>query len=251
MVFAPLQTVRSSALRLRDLVMPARCPGCQHLVAEPGLCGACWRDMPWIAPPLCDRLGLPLDFENDVGGVSLAARTDPPTYGRARAVALHEAGARHVVHALKYQDRQDLVPMMGMWMARAGADLVRDADVIVPVPLHWMRLVRRGFNQSAVLAQSVGGRAGVAVVDALVRARRTRQQVGLSGTARRRNVAGAFAVRDAARPAIAGRRVLLVDDVITTGATVDACVRALRRGAAETVDVLSFSRVAVPLGERS
>ena len=228
---------------LRDLVMPARCPGCGDLEREPGLCGRCWRSVGWIAPPLCDRLGLPLDFDSDAGGISLAARADPPPYGRARAVALHEGPARRIVHALKYQDRQDLAPMMGLWMARAGARLLAEADVAVPVPLHWLRLARRGFNQSGVLAEAVGKASGLEVVQALRRMRRTRRQVGLDGRARRRNVEGAFAVRDRALPAVAGRRVVLVDDVITTGATVHACVRALRRAGAAEVDVLAFSRV--------
>lgn len=236
--------------RLRDLVMPARCPGCARLCVEPGLCGACWRDMPWIAPPVCDRFGLPLDFEADAGGVSLAARADPPAYGRARAVALHDGPARRIVHALKYQDRQDLVPMMGLWMFRAGGPVLAEADVIVPVPLHWIRLLRRGFNQAGVLAETVGDAAGIAVVQALARQRRTRQQVGLSGSARRRNVAGAFTARDAGRAGIAGRRVVLVDDVITTGATIDACTRALKAAGAATVDVLAFSRVPIVLDEQ-
>ena len=243
----PWRVATGGARRLRDLVMPARCPACGDLGLEPGLCGTCWRTVPWIAPPLCDRLGLPLDFESDAGGVSLAARADPPPYARARAVALHEGPARRIVHALKYQDRQDLAPMMGLWMARAGAQLLAEADVVVPVPLHWLRLVRRGFNQSGVLAEAVGDASGVEVVQALRRLRRTRQQVGLGGRARRRNVEGAFALRDKALPAVAGRRVVLVDDVVTTGATVHACVKALRRAGAAEVDVLAFSRVPVGL----
>ncbi|MEM7567894.1 MAG: ComF family protein, partial [Pseudomonadota bacterium] len=161
---------------------------------------------------------------------------------------LHDGIARRVVHALKYQDRQDLVPMMGLWMARAGAPLIADADVLVPVPLHWLRLMRRGFNQSDVLAGAVARRSGLPVAQGLKRTRRTRQQVRLSGAARRRNVAGAFAVRDSARPAIAGRRVVLIDDVITTGATVHACTRALLRAGATSVDVLAFSRVPAETG---
>lgn len=234
---------------LRDLLMPARCPGCGDLAIEPGLCGTCWAEVPWIAEPVCDRLGLPLPFDLDAGGVSLAARAEPPPYARARAVALHEGPARRMIHVLKYQDRQDLTNVMGLWMARAGAPILNDADLMLPVPLHWRRLVRRGFNQADVLAQAAAQHAGVPVVQGLARARATRRQVGLGGAARRRNVAGAFRVRDDARGRIAGACVILVDDVITTGATVDACTRALNRAGAVEVRVLAFSRVARDLGE--
>ncbi len=239
---------RGTGRMVRDLLMPARCPACGDVLTEPSLCGPCWQTTPWIAPPLCDRLGLPLPFEHDAGGISLAAVAAPPPYGRARAVALHDGPARRIVHALKYQDRQDLVPMMGLWMARAGAELLGKADVVVPVPLHWLRLARRGFNQSDVLAGAVSRASGRPLSQALRRTRRTRQQIRLSGAARRRNVEGAFAIRDAARADVAGRRVVLIDDVITTGATIHACTRALLHAGAAHVDVLAFSRVPAETG---
>lgn len=233
----------------RDVLVPARCPGCSRVVRQTALCGACWREVRWIAPPLCDRLGLPLSFEEDAGGVSLAARASPPPYARARAAALHEGAAARTVQALKYADRQDLAPMLGHWLARAAAELFEEADLVVPVPLHPWRRLRRGFNQSALLAHHAvlaHERAGGSRRDweeALTRQRRTRPQVGLAGATRRRNVEGAFMVRPDAMARVAGRRILLIDDVVTTGATVEAATKALRKAGAAQIDVGSVTRV--------
>ena len=149
-----------------------------------------------------------------------------------------------MVHALKYQDRTDLAPTMGRWMARAGRDLLEEADVLIPVPLHWRRGWSRRYNQSGALARVIARHSGIPVApDALRRVRPTQQQVGLSRTDRARNVQGAFKAA-ADRPAeIHGRRIVLIDDVLTSGATVDACARALLRARAAQVDVLVFARV--------
>jgi ComF family protein len=226
-----------------DLVLPPQCPVCGVLVGNPGLCAACWRAMPWIERPYCERLGIPFAFESG-SQLSPAALADPPAYGRARAAARFEGPAQALVHALKYRSREELARVMGPWMARAGRELLAQSDVLVPVPLHWTRLWRRGFNQSAVLAREVSRASGVPVaLDALARARRTPSQIGLTSSARRRNVAGAFRVRPERRIDIEGRAVLLVDDVVTSGATVEACTRTLLRAGAARVDVLAFARV--------
>jgi ComF family protein len=152
--------------------------------------------------------------------------------------------ARALVHALKYGDRLDLAPMMGRWMAQAGRALTAEADAMVPVPLHWRRQWARRFNQSALLAEVVAKTSGIPVAySALKRAKSTAQQVGLSQAQRATNVQGAFRVPAEGRGAVAGRRRLLVDDVLTSGATVDACAKALLRAGAASVDVLVFARV--------
>ena len=156
--------------------------------------------------------------------------------------------ARKLVHSFKYGDRLDLAPMMGQWMARAGRELLKDADALLPVPLHWRRLWARRFNQSAALAKAISGLAGVPVLHgALKRVRATPQQVGLSKTERADNVQGAFRVPTEEKAQVAGRRLILVDDVLTSGATVDTCARALLRAGAAHVDVLVFARVVAPL----
>jgi ComF family protein len=148
------------------------------------------------------------------------------------------------VHALKYQDRTDLAPTMGRWMARAGRELLKEADVLIPVPLHWRRGWSRRYNQSGALARVIERHSGVRLAsEALRRVRRTEQQIGLSRTQRASNVQGAFKVAPERNGDVAGRRVILIDDVLTSGATIDACARALLRAKAASVDVLVFARV--------
>lgn len=176
--------------------------------------------------------------------ISAAAAADPPPYDRARAVAAHSGAMRSLVHALKFQDRHDVRHLLGRWLVEAGRDLIADADVIVPVPLARRRLLARHFNQAALLAREVATRTGVRFEPmALVRTRATESQVGLSRKERQRNVAGAFSVPKRRAAQVAGRKILLIDDVITTGSTVAACARVLRRGGAERVDVLALALV--------
>jgi ComF family protein len=176
--------------------------------------------------------------------LSMEAISNPPAYARARAAVRYDDVARTLVHGLKYQDRTDLVPAMGRWMARAGRDLLDGADALVPVPLHWRRAWHRRYNQSGALARVIERQSGVRVVsEALCRTRSTAQQIGLSRPQRASNVQGAFKVAPDRQALIAGRRVVLIDDVLTSGATVDACARALLRAKAASVDVLVFARV--------
>lgn len=230
---------------LTDLVLPPQCLACQRQVAgQGGLCPACWSGLRLIERPYCEILGSPFAYDLGEGAVSPGAMADPPPFRRCRAVAAFDDVARKLVHGLKYRDRLDLARYMGGWMARSGADLVTDADVILPVPLYKWRLWSRRFNQSASLAMGVAEAAGRTVSSAaLCRIRPTRQQVGLSASERDRNVRGAFKVPDNRRLEVAGRSILLVDDVYTTGATVKAATRALIRAGALAVDVLVFARV--------
>jgi ComF family protein len=225
--------------------MPAVCLACRHPVGSyDSLCARCWRDVAFIRAPLCDRLGIPLPF--DTGGlmISAAAAADPPHYDRARAVAVYGGVMQDLVHAFKYADRHDARDLFGRWLTTAGSELIADADVVVPVPMHRWRLFTRRFNQSAMLAREIARRTGLRLeTGALVRTRATPPQVGLSRREREANVAGAFKVSERSKQQIAGRRVLLVDDVITTGSTVDACARVLKSAGAASVDVLALARV--------
>jgi ComF family protein len=213
-------------------------------VGSDGLCPACWSKLSFIAPPYCERLGIPFAYDPGPGILSMEAIADPPAYRRARAAVRFDDVARTLVHALKYGDRLDLAPMMGCWMAMAGRSLTAEADAIIPVPLHWRRYWARRFNQSALLAEAIAKVSQVPLVlGALKRVKATPQQVGLSQSARALNVQGAFRVSPSGKAAVAGRRLILVDDVITTGATIDACARALLRAGAAEVNVLTFARV--------
>jgi ComF family protein len=229
---------------LADVALPQLCPSCREPVDGAGLCPACWSKLSFIAPPYCERLGIPFPFDGGPGLLSMEAIADPPTYHRARAAVRYDDIARKLVHALKYGDRLDLAPTMGRWMARAGRELIADADALLPVPLHWRRQWARRFNQSAVLAHIIAETSGKSLAHgALKRVKATPQQVGLDKSERAHNVQGAFRVPGAGKAEVVGRKLLLVDDVLTSGATVDACARALLRAGAAGVDVLVFARV--------
>ena len=203
--------------------------------------------MRFLGDPQCPTCGHPFEFDPGPGLVCGACVRRPPVHDRARAALVYDGESRPLILAFKHGDRTDMVPGLGRWLLRAGADLLADADLIVPVPLHWTRLFSRRYNQSALLAQWVGREAGIGVAtDLLVRRRRTPSQGGLSPAARRRNTAGAFVVRKGQASRIAGARVLLVDDVLTTGATAEASGRALLDGGARAVDVLTLTRVLRP-----
>jgi ComF family protein len=235
----------ATARRILDLGLPPLCPTCREPVADPGaVCSQCWSKLTFISRPYCERLGIPFAYDPGPGVLSMEAIADPPSYNRARASVRYDETARTMVQAFKYGDRLDLAPAMGHWMATAGRELLGDANALVPVPLHWRRLWSRRFNQAATLAQTVSRISGVPVAhDLLKRMRATRQQVGLTQAERARNVQGAFRVPREARPQVRGKRLLLVDDVLTSGATLDTCARILLRAGAANVDVLVFARV--------
>lgn len=246
---SPLQGVLRGVL---DLVFPPCCLACRKAIASrDALCASCWAAMRFIERPFCERLGTPFEADLETPGLlSPDAIAHPPAFSRARAVARFDDGpSRQLVHRLKYGDRLELAGTMGAWMARAGDEILSEADVLIPVPLHRRRLAARRFNQSALLARAVSSRCGVpASLDALIRRKATSSQVGLSRTQRQLNLQGAFAVPGERLGEVAGRAVVLVDDVLTSGATANAATRALLRGGARRVDVLVFARVVVGHG---
>ncbi|MGE3247292.1 MAG: ComF family protein [Beijerinckiaceae bacterium] len=233
-------------MRAIDAVYPPSCLVCRSALGEPdALCPQCWSAMRLIERPYCERLGTPFAFDSAPGLISPEAFANPPAFGKARAVACFEDGpVRDLVHGLKYGDRVEMAGPMGRWMARAGADLLVDADVLIPVPLHRWRLFSRRFNQAALLAHSVAKATGVPCDPLLLkRLKPTQPQVGKSKAQRADNVQGAFGIDTAARAKIAGKRVVLVDDVLTSGATANAAARVLLRSGAKNVDILVFARV--------
>jgi ComF family protein len=230
-----------------DIVFPPSCLVCRKATAEPNcLCPECWSRVNFIERPYCDRLGTPFAYDLGVPGlVSPEAMANPPVYAHARAVAKFDDGpVRQLVHRLKYSDRMELAKPLGLWMARAGRDLLLGADILVPVPLHRGRLAWRQFNQANALAKAISRVCGVKTEEfALQRVKPTAPQVGLTRSQRAMNVQGAFKVPETARIAVEGRAIVLVDDVLTSGATINAAARALLRAGAKSVDVLVFARV--------
>jgi len=233
---------------IADLVLPPVCLHCRAPASAHGLlCGSCFAGVDFIVPPLCSRLGVPLPYDTGEPYLSAAAIAAPPAYDRARAVAQYSQTMRDLIQSFKYRDRHDGLRLFSRWMARAGAELLTDADILVPVPLYRSRLWSRRFNQSALLAQALENCTHVhADCFVLQRTRRTASQVGLSAAQRKRNVAGAFKVSPARVSSVAGKSIVLVDDVITTGATVEACARVLKRAGATRVDVLALGRAVEP-----
>jgi ComF family protein len=246
----PLWARRGGALVSRlaqaalDTLYPPTCLACRAATDSHGaLCPACWRAMRFIERPFCERLGTPFEQDLGQGIISPQAAADPPVFARARAVVRFEDGpARTLAHRLKYSDRAELARPIARWMARAGADVLVDADLLAPVPLHPLRLWRRRFNQAAALAAEISRQTGKPCdLTALRRVKATRSQIGLTRAQRAENVQGAF--RAAAGAPLRGLNVVLIDDVLTSGATANAASRALLRAGAKRVDVLVFARV--------
>jgi ComF family protein len=225
-----------------DGVLPPRCLSCGEIVEEPNaLCGRCWSGITFFAPPWCVLCGLPFPHPMGEDALCAACALGRGSWDQARAVLRYDKSSRRLVLGLKHGDHTHLAAAFGQWMHRAGREVLAGADLLVPVPLHWTRLFQRRYNQAALLAQAVRAAGGPDVAaDWLVRRRRTPSQGHLGPAARERNVRGAFAMRP--RRSFAGKRVVIVDDVMTTGATVEECARVLKRAGAVSVGVLTLAR---------
>jgi len=243
-----LDGVRRMGRVTLDALLPPQCLGCRAGVDAPGqLCATCWAGIGFIAAPFCACCGLPFDLDPGPGALCAACIAEPPDYDRARAVFRYDEASKGLVLRFKHGDRTDAAPAFARWLHRAAGELMDQADLVAPVPLHRWRLLKRRYNQAALLANELAALSGRPVVpDLLVRRRQTPSQGHLSRAERLKNVRGAFAVRPRHAAALAGKRVLLVDDVLTTGATVSAVARALRRAGAARVDVVTLARVVRP-----
>ncbi len=228
-------------------LLPARCLVCGESVQEAAtVCVSCWQKLVLLEEPVCDVMGTAFAYDQGEGVMSARALSHPPAWDRSRAAMIFDEHSKGFVHAFKYGDKGEAGLFMTRMMARAGAKLIAEADVIVPVPLHWTRLWQRRFNQAAYLAQKIAEGAGKAYEPQLLkRLRATHQQVGLKAEERQKNMRKAFGVIDPSAK-LKNKKVLLVDDVRTTGATITECVGALKKAGAAQVFVLTFALVDGP-----
>jgi ComF family protein len=231
-----------------DVITPPLCLSCRSPVTRgAALCLQCWQNLHFIEEPVCDAMGAPFAYDEGDGALSPAAIAEPPTWNKGRAAVAFDEASKHLVHALKYRDTPEAGHAMARMMVGAGRNVLIEADILVPVPLHKRRLWQRRFNQAALLAFEISRLAGKPCkTDMLVREMPTRQQVGLSANDRRKNVGRAFAVPPEQQAFVHGKTIVLIDDVRTTGATANACAVALKSAGAAKVHLLTFALVLEP-----
>jgi len=228
--------------RALDLIFPPHALDGASTPQTPGLSADAWGRLRFIAEPMCDGCGAP--FEYAMAERCTACIASPRAFARARSAVIYDDASRDLILQFKHADRTDLARLFAGWINRAADDLLAEADLIAPVPLHPSRLLSRRYNQAAEIARPLSRRRGLTYLpDALRRRKASESQAGKSASGRRRNVAGAFVVSDRARPRIEGRRILLIDDVLTTGATAEACAKALLKAGAAAVDLAAVARV--------
>lgn len=238
----------AAANGLVDFILPPVCLNC-HDPLESGnkLCATCWQGITFISAPYCQKTGHPLPFDAGPEAQSALALKQPPIYDKARAVALYEGTMRTLIHKLKYQDRHELTTLLTTMMLTAGSELIRESDLLMPIPLYRWRFWQRRFNQSTLLATKLAEHTGLPLdLTSLIRHKKTRQQVGLTEQQRKRNMQGAFQLRKSAQPQLEGRKILLIDDVMTTGATVNSAATLLKKAGCHSVMLLSLATVPHP-----
>lgn len=227
-----------------DIIFPPQCLVCRARVTAHGtLCTGCWGEIKFIAAPYCACCGLPFEFSLGEEALCGECIKERPPFSRARTAFCYDEHSSKLVTALKFSDQLHLAAIYGKWLDKAGKELILSSDVIVPVPLHWRRFIRRRYNQSALLAQALAKQTGLTVLeDGLTRRKHTTPQTGLSREQRQKNLRGAFVIHNHHKDTIKGKSVLLVDDVMTTGSTIHQCSKTLLKGGAASVNVLTLAR---------
>lgn len=233
---------------LLDILLPPRCLGCDALVGrQGGLCSPCWSNLTRVTAPLCRCCGLPFAYAIGTDDYECGACiASPPLYDIARTACVYDDHSKQLVHRFKYRKHTVLASLLSEWTGQAGEKWITDADLICAVPLHWRRMAQRGYNQSAIMAQRIAEKYSRPYRPQLIkRLRYTPPQASLSRNERQKNVQGLFRIDPRFSEQINGARVVLVDDVITTGATIEACCKALKKAGVAHITVLAFARTVI------
>lgn len=230
--------------KILNLLFPPQCLNCDVRVPTHGtLCLPCWQQIQFISEPMCHACGLPFDYDIGENALCAPCLSESPLYSRARAAFRYDEHSRKLITRFKYSDQTQLAEIYGAWLAKAGGQLLAQTDIIIPVPLHYFRFVHRRFNQSALLTKVLSKKTGVKhLQNALKRSRRTVPQTGLTRKQRETNVKGAFTINKRYAGVIKGKNILLVDDVYTTGSTIEQCTKILLKAGAAQVNVLTLAR---------
>jgi ComF family protein len=246
MKFVQIQRLAANgAQRCLNLLLPPRCIVTGRIVDRQGVIShEAWQALSFIGAPLCACCGMPFSFAAEAGQRCGSCLAQLPYYEKARTALVYDDASREMILRFKHADSLHAVHSFVPWLQRAGAEILNDADVIVPVPLHRWRLWKRRYNQAAVLAQALGRAHAIAFMpDALIRTRATPPQGHMNAGERRKNVRNAFAVNPRRSDALKGRRIALIDDVLTTGSTAEECAKTLKKAGAASVSVLALARV--------
>lgn len=236
---------RQANKSLIDYLFPPVCLNCLTPLEVPHkVCSDCWQNIDFLIAPLCEVKGTPFPFDLEPGTISATALKNPPHYDKARGVATYEGTMKELIHKLKYNDRHELLNLLVAWMKTAGIELIQQSDLIIPIPLYKSRQWERRFNQSALLAKRLSEQSNIPYeCSILLRKKKTRSQVGLTSKERYQNLKNAFVIEETKKNKLEGKSILVIDDVITTGATINSAAIALKKSGAKSVNILSLAIV--------
>lgn len=236
---------KETSKSLIDYLFPPVCLNCLTPLEEPHkVCSDCWQNIEFLVAPLCEIKGTPFPFDLEPGTISATAIKNPPEYDKARGVAAYQGTMKDLIHKLKYNDRHELLNLLVNWMKFSGKELIQQSDLIVPIPLYKSRLWERRFNQSALLAKRLSEQTKTPYDCSIFhRKKKTRSQVGLTSKERYQNLKNAFIIEEEKRSKLQGKSILVIDDVITTGATINSAAIALKKSGARSVNILSLAIV--------